>query len=104
MKIVTGYIKKIALILHLAAFKENVIDTWNRSSKNPDIFIKKMFPILQRYEKGHIDTKDIEQLKKDIFKGTDGQVELLWKMNRFEIVPVREKTIFGRCQYQKKIL
>lgn len=85
------YIRKIGLAIHIAGFRENVVDTWNKSSRNPELFIKKIQPILKRYEKSPLDTKDIEQLKKDVYEGTDNQVELLWKINRFEVIPVREK-------------
>ena len=63
---ISEYLRRTAMVLHFAAFKENVIDTWNKSSKNPDIFIEKIQPILQRYEKGNIDTPEMEQLKKDV--------------------------------------
>lgn len=85
------YIRGIGLTIHIAAFRENVIETWNKSSRNPELFIKKIRPILERYEKSPLDTKDIEKIKKDIYKGTDNKVELLWKMNKFEAIPVREK-------------
>lgn len=84
------HIKKMAVHLITAAFKENVISTWERSSEDPKIFIKKFSPILRRYEKTHIDIKEMRQLKKDILEGTEDQVELLSKFDRLDIRPVRQ--------------
>lgn len=89
MEIISEYIKKIAFILQIASFKDNVIETWNKSSRDPGRFIEKINPILKRYQKSRLDTRSIDQLKEDIFEGTDRKVELLKKLTKLEAVPAR---------------
>lgn len=89
MKNISSYIRRIAFSLHRASFIDNVIDTWNKSSRDPGRFIDKMKPILKRYEGMRLNTREVDQLKKDVFEGTDGKVELLKKMNKLEAVPAR---------------
>lgn len=93
-ELVSDIIKRYALVLHTAGFKENVVDTWNKT-RNPDSFIEKIQPLLKRYEEDpHIDSL-IRELKRDVFEGTDNQMELLYKMRKLEVVPVRERTKFS---------
>ena len=101
LKSVGEFTRRLAMALHLAGFRDNVIDTWGRSSRDPGRFIDKMKPILERYHKSRLDTRSIDQLKKDIFEGTDRKVELLKKLNKLEAVPARAGV---RCSMDMGIL
>lgn len=86
--ILSEYLYRLAMIIHFAAFEDNVADTWAKSSKNPDRFIEKIQPLFKRYETTRIDSRELDQLKKDFLEGTDGKVELKRTLNKFEAVPV----------------
>jgi len=101
MENISDYIRRMAFTLHMASFRDNVIETWNKSSRNPGRFIDKMKPILERYQKNRLDTRSVDQLKKDIFESTEGKVELLKKLNKLEAVPARAGV---RCSMDMGIL
>jgi hypothetical protein len=85
---ISEHLNRLAMIIHLATFKDNVADTWAKSSRNLEKFLEKIELLLKRYDSTRIDTREVDQLKKDFLEGTDGKVELKKTLNRFEAVPV----------------
>lgn len=84
------HLYRLAMIIHIATFKDNVADTWAKSSRNTERFLEKIEPLLNRYDTTRIDTKEGDQLKKDFLEGTDGKVELIKTLKKFEAIPARE--------------